>query len=251
MTTTLTGKSALVTGSTSGIGAAIARRLAGDGAHVVVSGRSAQRGEAVVADIVAKGGQATFVQADLGAGEAAVRSLADAASSAVGGDIDVLVNNAAVIIHPAPTGEVTGETITQALAVNVTAPFLLTGILATKMAAKGHGSVINIGSINGLVGMAQVALYSTTKAAIHSLTLSWAAEFAIQGVNVNTVAPGPTATEGNLAIEEMLAPIIAAIPSGRMSTPEEIAAVVAFLASEAGSNIHGSTIAVDGGYSIV
>lgn len=249
MTARLQDRTALVTGSTDGIGVAIARALAAEGAHVVVSGRDTTRGEKVVAAIAEDGGRATFVGADL-VRAVAVRELADAAHAVAGGPLDILVNNAAMLIRPAPTAEVGEDLIDRALAINVKASFLLTGLVAPAMAARGSGVIINIGSINGLLGMAESALYSATKATIHSLTKSWADEYGPAGVRVNTVAPGPTLTEKVTSTKEMqerLAPMLARIPSRRPSTPEEVAKAVVFLASDDASNIHGVTLSVDGG----
>ncbi|SOD72221.1 NAD(P)-dependent dehydrogenase (short-subunit alcohol dehydrogenase family) [Jatrophihabitans sp. GAS493] len=252
MTHSLLHRNALVTGSTGGIGAAIAQALAAAGAFVVVSGRDPARGRAVVQSITDSGGHGTFVQADLADGEVAIRHLAERAQTATSdARVDILVNNAAQLIAPTPTAEVPAELITRALAVNVTAPFLLTGILAPAMAARGYGAVVNVGSINGLIGMANSALYGATKTAVHSLTKSWAAEYAARGVRVNTIAPGPTATERNTAVAEHLAPLLARTPSGRMSTPDEIASAVVFLASDAAPNMHGATLVVDGGFATI
>jgi NAD(P)-dependent dehydrogenase (short-subunit alcohol dehydrogenase family) len=254
MSTRLDGRTALVTGSTDGIGVAIATALATEGAHVVVSGRNTERGKRTVAAIEKTGGRATFAAADLSQGFPAVRELADAAIHAVGGPLDILVNNAAVLITPEPTTEVTEELIDQALNVNVKAAFLLTGLIAPGMAERGQGAIVNLGSINGLFGMAQSALYSATKAAIHSLTKSWAAEYGPAGVRVNTVAPGPTLTEritGSAMIQEHIAPMLATLPSRRASTPEEVAAAVVFLVSDDASNIHGATLSVDGGRAVI
>ena len=212
MPTSLQGRTALVTGSTDGIGAAIARALAAEGAHVVVSGRNPQ-GEKVVAAIGEDGGRATFVRADLAGGAAAVRGLADAARAAAGGPLDILVNNAAMIITPAATAEVDKQLIDQALAVNVKAAILLTGLVAPVMAARGSGAIINMGSISGFAGSAGSALYSATKATIHSLTKSWADEYGPSGVRINTVAPGPTLTEeGRLAAIMTCRPVTRARP---------------------------------------
>ena len=240
----LSNRTALVTGSTDGIGVAIARALAAEGARVIVSGRDTTRGEKVVAGIAEAGGVATFVRADLAEGLSAARALATE-------PVDILVNNAAMLLTPAPTAEVTEDTIDRALAVNIKAAFLLTGLLAPGMAERGHGAIINLGSINGLAGSAGSALYSTTKAAVHSLTKSWADEYGPSGVRVNTVAPGPTTTEKTAGWSEHIAPLIARTPSRRTSTPEEIAQAVLFLAGDGAANIHGALLSVDGGYSAV
>ncbi|MEV2213588.1 SDR family oxidoreductase [Streptomyces sp. NPDC050997] len=247
----LTGRTALVTGSTTGIGAAIAAALAAEGAFVVVSGRDERRGAEVVAHIEKDGGAAAFVKADLSAGADVIGRFATDAVAAADGRIDVLVNNAALLLAPTPTAEVAQETIDEALAVSVRSMFLLTGLLVPPMAERGHGAVVNLGSINAMRGMAHSALYGMTKAAVHSLTASWAAEYGPHGVRVNTVAPGPTLTEKVAAMEEHLAPIIAGTPSRRAGTPAEVAAAVVFLASDEASQVHGATLTVDGGFTAV
>ncbi|ODR21390.1 SDR family NAD(P)-dependent oxidoreductase [Mycolicibacterium porcinum] len=247
-TTRLQGRTALVTGSTGGLGVAIATTLAALGAFVVVSGRNKERGDAVVAEIRAAGGQAEFVAADLGAGGDEVRRLAREATAAAGGRLDILVNNAAVWGMPQPTEEVSEAALLESYQANVIAPFLLTGAVVPAMAERGHGAVINVGSINGLIGGDRSALYSSTKAAAHSLTKSWAVEYGPRGVRVNAVAPGPIATERVADIADELAPVLARVPSRRMSTPEEVAAAVAFLAGEDAGNIHGVILSVDGGW---
>jgi NAD(P)-dependent dehydrogenase (short-subunit alcohol dehydrogenase family) len=251
MTGRLQGRTALVTGSTDGLGVGIARALADEGAFVIVSGRNADRGEKVVAEIGERGGSATFVRADLAGGAAAARELADAAQAAAGGPLDILVNNAAMLIAPGPTAAIGEDVIDGALAVNVKSVILLTGLIAPGMAARGSGAIVNVGSINGLVGMAQSALYSSTKAAVHSLTKSCAAEYGPSGVRVNTIAPGPTLTERNAAFADRIAPIVERAPSRRMGTTDEVGQAVVFLASDEASNIHGATLSVDGGLSAI
>lgn len=244
------GRTALVTGSTDGIGAAIAATLAAEGAHVIVTGRDAARGEKVAAGITESGGTATFAGADL-ARVTDIRDLAEAARRIAGGAPDILVNNAAMLIAPGPTAETGADLIDAALAVNIKAAILLTGLIAPDMAARGHGAIVNLGSINGLIGMAGSALYSATKAAVHSLTKSWAAEYGPSGVRVNTVAPGPTVTEKTAAFADRIAPIIDRAPARRANIPEEVARAVAFLASDEASAIHGATLSADGGLSAV
>lgn len=249
--TRLAGRTALVTGSTGGLGVAIAAAFADEGAFVIVSGRDKQRGDAVVADIRSRGGQADFVAADIGAGEAEVRRLAEQATAAAGGHLDILVNNAALLMMPKATAEIDERELQEAFAVNVFAPFLLTGLLAPPMAERGHGAVVNIGSNTGLRGSAGSAVYSGNKAILHSFTKSWADEYGPAGVRVNAVAPGPISTERAKEFAEHVGPMLARIPSRRMTTPEEVAASVAFLASDDAANIHGAILSVDGGWAAV
>ena len=243
MTETLLGRKALVTGSTDGIGAAIAGALAEAGAQVIITGRDAVKGEKMVAEL---GGRATFVRADLAEGGPVVRALAAAA-----GPVDILVNNAAMLLDPTPTGEVPEDVIDRALAINIKAAFLLTGLVAPAMAERGSGVIVNLGSINGFAGSARSALYSMTKAAMHSLTKSWASEYAESGVRINAVAPGPTMTGKVTAMADRLAPMIARFPSRRPSTPDEVARAVLFLAGDGAANIHGAVLPVDGGASAI
>lgn len=249
--TRLSGRTALITGSTTGLGAAVARALAASGAFVLVSGRNKSGGDAVVADIRARGGEAAFVGADLSAGEEEIRRLAVTATDAAGGRLDILVNNAATLLMPTPTADISERVLRDAFAVNVFAPFLLTGIVAPRMARTGNGVIINIGSITGLRGSAGSAVYDATKAAIHSFTRSWADEYGPAGVRVNAVAPGPIATERQEEFADHLEPVLSRLPSRRMSTPDEVAASVVFLASDDAANIHGAILSVDGGWAAV
>lgn len=244
-------RTALVTGATSGIGKAIAFAMAAEGAHVIVSGRDTGRGNAVVAEITTAGGRADFVQADLGGGAAAVSTLATRTTEVARGQLDILVNNAAYLVGGLETTATTEEIIDQAFAVSVKAPFLLTAALVPAMVARGQGVIINIGSINGLVGMTGAALYGSTKAAIHSLTKSWAAEFGPSGIRVNTVAPGPTLTDMIASLPTIRERFIPVTPSRKLSTPAEVAAAVVFLATDEAANIHGATLSVDGGFTTI
>jgi NAD(P)-dependent dehydrogenase (short-subunit alcohol dehydrogenase family) len=233
----LQGQRALVTGATSGIGRAIAGQLARDGAEVVVHGRDADRGAQAVAAIEASGGRARFVAADLG-DAVAVRRLADAA-----GDIDILVNNGGFSVF-GPTADLDVATFDAMFASNVRAPFLLVAALAPAMAARGSGSIISISSMAGQIGLAGGAAYGATKASLSAMTRAWAAEFSPSGVRVNAVAPGPVATG---APAERTAALGKTTLLGRAASADEIAEVVAFLASPRASYLTGAIIADDGG----
>jgi NAD(P)-dependent dehydrogenase (short-subunit alcohol dehydrogenase family) len=242
----LEGRTALVTGSTSGIGRAIAVALAGQGAHVAVSGRDAGRGEEVVAAIRAAGGHADFLAADIGASADAARALATDATRVLGGRVDILVNNAGV--YPsAPTPELSDEAIDAMLSVNIRAPHVLVAALAPRMVERGSGNIINIGSWVSRIGMPSGPMYASTKAALEALTRGWSAEFGPSGIRVNAVSPGVTLTGGTSAGEAMLTAMAARAPAGRIGTPDDIASAVLFLTSDAATFIHGTTLDVDGG----
>jgi NAD(P)-dependent dehydrogenase (short-subunit alcohol dehydrogenase family) len=229
---------ALVTGGTSGLGRAIARQLGRDGLDVVVHGRDEGRGEQVVSEIGLAGGSASFVAADL-SGQAGVEQLAAGA-----GRVDVLVNNAGFSWF-GPTADLTAETFDALFASNVRAPYFLVAAFAPGMAARGDGSIINVSSMAGRIGLAPGAAYGATKGALESLTRAWAAEFSPHGVRVNAVAPGPVYTGG--AAADRTAALGATTLMGRAADPAEIAALVGFLASPQASYITGAVLPADGG----
>jgi NAD(P)-dependent dehydrogenase (short-subunit alcohol dehydrogenase family) len=240
------GQAAVVTGSTSGIGRAIAHALAARGAHVIVSGRDEARGAAVVKEIRADGGRADFAAANLALDADAVREFAARATSAAGGRVDILVNNAGV--YPATaTADLPDEDLDAMLAVNIRAPHVLVAELGPAMAARGSGVIITIGSWMASVGSPFAALYTATKAADEQMTRSWAAEFGPHGVRVNAVAPGVTLTPGNEHARAVIEQMAAATPAGYPVSPKDIAYAVAFLASSEARMIHGTTLYVDGG----
>lgn len=245
MTQDFAGRTALVTGGNSGIGRAVAEQFAARGAHVVISGRDADRGRQVVDGIRAAGGTADFVAADL-AEVASVRSLAKQASDLGGGHVDVLVNNAG-IFPMGPTADVTETDFDAVYAVNVRAPFYLVAELAPLMAARGSGAIVNVTTMVAYFGMAGMAAYGSSKAAVELLTRAWAAEFGPSGVRVNAVSPGPTRTEGTAVLGENLDHFAGTTPLQRVGTPAEIAAGIVFLASDTASLIHGATLPIDGG----
>ena len=246
MTRPFAGQSALVTGSTSGIGRAIARVLAARGAHVIVSGRDDARGASVVKEIRADGGRADFAAANLALDAGAVRDFAARATAAAGGRVDILVNNAGV--YPATaTADLPDEDLNAMLAVNIRAPHVLVAELAPAMADRGSGVIVTIGSWMASVGSPFAALYTATKAADEQMTRSWSAEFGPRGVRVNAVAPGVTLTPGNEHALHVIERMAAATPAGRPVSPQDIAYAVAFLASGEARMIHGTTLYVDGG----
>ncbi|GAA4756668.1 SDR family oxidoreductase [Amnibacterium soli] len=245
MTASLEGKTALVTGGTSGIGRAAAVMLAARGAHVVVSGRDSTRGEEVVTAIRTAGGSADFVRADLADADSA-RALAARATELGSGHVDVLVNSAGIFPF-GPTAETTQGDFDQVFATNVAAPYFLVAALAPGMAERGDGAIVNVTTMVAEFGAAGMALYGASKAALVLLTKSWAAEFGPAGVRVNAVSPGPTRTEGTAAMGEALDQLAAAGPAGRPGQPEEIAEAIVFLATDGAGFIHGAVVPVDGG----
>jgi NAD(P)-dependent dehydrogenase (short-subunit alcohol dehydrogenase family) len=234
----LEGKVALVTGATSGIGKAAAIQLAAQGATVIVHGRDANRGAAVVAEIENRGGSARFVGADVGEPAEASRLAEEA------GDVDILVNNAGFAWF-GPSAELDAKTLDQLFAANVQAPYLLVSVLAPKMVARGDGVIINIASRAGTVGQPNTAAYGATKAALTSFARSWAAEYGPAGIRVNAISPGPVYT--NAAEREVFDSLGETTVLGRAGQPQEIADVIGFLASPRASYITGTNVAVDGG----
>ncbi|MGI8329253.1 SDR family NAD(P)-dependent oxidoreductase [Actinomadura scrupuli] len=247
MGTRLEHKTALVTGATSNIGRAIAVAFAAEGAHVVVTGRSKERGAEVIEEIRAAGGRADFVLADLDGSARASEDLAAEATRVLGGRIDVLVNNAG--IYPAPSTAATDEaTFDQVYAVNVKAPFFLTAALAPAMAERGSGAIINLGSWIVRLGIPLGSLYSSTKGAMETLTRAWAAEFGPAGVRVNAISPGvilPSLPEG--AGADLAESLMRGTPAGGSGTPDAIGHAAVYLASEESAFVHGTVLDVDGG----
>jgi NAD(P)-dependent dehydrogenase (short-subunit alcohol dehydrogenase family) len=240
----LEGQRAVVTGATSGIGRAVALKLAEAGAEVIVVGRDAGRGADTVSAIEADGGSASFIAADLDD----LESVAQLAEQA--GHVDILVNNAG--IYPfAPTHETDVETFERTFDVNVRAPFFLTAAIAPKMAANGGGSIVNVGTMVAHFGLPGASAYGASKAAIVSLTQTWAAEYGPQGVRVNAVSAGTTRTEGTASMGDELDQLAQTSPLGRPASAEEIAEAIVFLASPRSSYVNGAILAADGGRTAV
>jgi NAD(P)-dependent dehydrogenase (short-subunit alcohol dehydrogenase family) len=241
----LEGKKALVTGGTSGIGREVAKQLAALGAEVVVSGRDTVRGAEAVAEFEAAGGSGRFVAADL-ADFGAIARLAEEV-----GEVDVLVNNAGIFDF-APTPDETRENFEAMFDVNVRAPYFLTAALAPKMAGRDGGSIVNVSTMVAELGMPGSSAYAATKAALASLTRTWAGEFAGFGVRANVVTVGPTATGGTSAMSaDELNFVTGLTKLGRTADPKEIAETIVFLASPRASFVTGANVAVDGGATAV
>ena len=242
-------KTALITGSTSGIGRATALKLARNSVRVVVSGRDARRGQDVVEMIRSEGNEAYFIPADLIDAQSAVE-LAANATEVAGGAIDILVNNAAIGTG-GPTAGTEESTFDAVLATNLKAPFYLVANIAPAMAARGSGAIVNVSTLAAQVALPGLSVYGASKAALDLLTKSWAAEFGPAGVRVNSVSPGPTRTPGSESLGEYLQQLAAQAPLGFVANPEDIAAAIAFLVSDEARFVTGTVLDVNGGRTIM
>jgi NAD(P)-dependent dehydrogenase (short-subunit alcohol dehydrogenase family) len=245
----LTNRRALVTGGARGLGRVMAEALAQAGADVVITSRSADSAVAAASDVAASTGRTVVGLAADVAIASDITRLADDAERALG-PIDILVNNAGINIRGA------SETLTEAdwdsvLDTNVKGPFLCARLLGPRMAARGWGRIINLGSILSVIGIAGRAPYAASKAAVANLTRVLALEWAGQGVTVNAICPGPFGTEMNRPLlndPDKYAAFVAKIPLGRWGELHEIAGATVFLASDASSFVTGSLLFVDGGW---
>ena len=245
----LTGRCALVTGSTRGIGLALARGLAESGASVVVNSRQQAAVDEAVAQLQALGLQARGAAFDV-ADEASVRQ-AFAAFDGDGLAIDILINNAG-IQHRKPMLELELADWQRVIDTNLTAAFLVGREAARRMVARGRGGkIINIGSLTSEAARATVAPYTVAKAGIKLLSKSMAAEWARHGIQANSIGPGYILTDMNEALvnnKEFDAWVRASNPAGRWGKPEELVGTAVFLASDASSYVNGQIIYVDGGW---
>ena len=235
---------ALITGATSGIGRAVANKLAQLGVHVLVVGRNVDRGKKTIAEIRSAGGQADFISSDLRDASSA-REVARRAVELGNGHVDILINNAG--IYPfGRTHETSEELFDKVYSLNVKVPYFLVAELAPLMATRGKGAIVNLSTMVADYGASGTSLYGSSKAAINLLTKSWTAEYGASGVRVNAVSPGPTRTEGTDAMGEGVDRLAAEAPAGRPATADEIAEAVEFLATDRSSFIQGAKLAVDG-----
>ena len=245
----LNGKVAVVTGASKGIGAAIARQLADDGAAVVVNYATSRAGaDQVVADITARGGRAVAVQGDVARKDGIDRLFAETKKAF--GRVDILVNNAGVYEF-APLEQVTEEHFRRQFDLNVL------GLLLTTQAALSHfngdgGSVINISSLVSTLAPANASVYSATKGAVDTITVSLAKELGARKIRVNAVRPGLVETEGAIASGftqgDFHDQYVRSAPLGRIGRPQDIATAVSYLASDESSWVTGETLLVSGGH---
>ena len=244
----LTGKVAVVTGASKGIGTAIATALASEGAAVVVNYSSSKSGaDKVVAEITGNGGKAIAVQADL-AKSADIQSLFAEAKKAFG-RIDILVNNAG-IYEFSPLENLTEEHFHKQFNLNVLGLLLATRAAVQHFDSAG-GSIINISSVVSTLGFPNASVYSGTKGAVDSITRSLAKELGPRGIRINAINPGMVETEGThsagIAESEMRKQVEAQTPLGRIGRPQDIAGAAVFLASSDSSWITGETFVISGG----
>jgi 3-oxoacyl-[acyl-carrier protein] reductase len=239
------GRAALVTGASRGIGAAIAKRLAAEGAKVIAAARTADALDAVVAEIRSAGGAATACPLDL-ADSASIEAAAKSAIAAHG-ELHVLVNNAGVTEDNLIL-RMSRDAWDRVLSTNLTGVFLLTQAIVKSMVRKRYGRIVNVTSVVGLMGNAGQANYAASKAGLIGLTKSVARELASRNITCNAVAPGFIATAmTDRMTEEARAKLSGEIPLERLGTAEDVAAAVAYLASEEASYVTGTVLNVSGG----
>jgi NAD(P)-dependent dehydrogenase (short-subunit alcohol dehydrogenase family) len=245
----LTGKIALVTGASRGIGEGIARLLAAQGAHVIVSSRKQDACEAVAASIRDDGGKAEAYACHIGEMAQIDKLFADL--EAKHGRIDILINNAATNPHFGHITETDVGAFQKTVDVNIRGYFFMSSAAAKLMAKNGGGSIVNVASVNGVTPGAQQGIYSITKAAVISMTKAFARECAPQKVRVNALLPGATDTKFASALFHnpvILEQALSRIPMRRVAEPSEMAGAVLYLASDAASYTTGAALNVDGGY---
>ena len=242
------GKTALITGASRGIGAATAQFMARCGAHVIVSSRKFEACEQVATAIRAEGGAASAYAANIGDGDAIEALFEQIAASGL--SLDILINNAATNPYFGPTLDMDLAAFDKTVQVNIRGYFHASVLAARSMRERG-GAIVNVASVNARRAAPGQAVYSMTKAAIVSMTESFARELAPMGIRVNAVLPGLTETKFASALTgnpDILKPLLRMIPLGRAAQPEEIAPMIAFLCSPAANYVTGASFTADGGF---
>jgi NAD(P)-dependent dehydrogenase (short-subunit alcohol dehydrogenase family) len=247
----LSGKVALITGSSRGIGRAIAEAMAAFGARVVVSSRKREACEEVRASIAKAGGEAVVVPCNIGSKDELARLVEE--TNRLLGPIDVLVCNAAVNPHFGPSQEIPDSAFDKVMATNIRSNHWLCQMTIPSMAARGGGAVIIVSSIGGLKGSERLGAYGISKAADMQMARNLAVEWGPRNVRVNCIAPGLVRTDFARALwenPEIYAKTIQTYPLRRIGEPDELAGAAVFLASRAGAFVTGQTLVVDGGATI-
>jgi NAD(P)-dependent dehydrogenase (short-subunit alcohol dehydrogenase family) len=250
LTFDLTGRVAVVTGASRGIGRAVAVALAEAGADVCVAARTASDLEDTAAAVRAAGRRSLVVPTDVAVAADVDRLIARTVAEL--GGLDVLVNNSG-IGEPCTALDTTDELWDRHLAVNATGTFLCCRAAAGHMLARGSGKIVNITSIFALKGVPNYAAYTASKAAVVGLTKALAVEWAAGGVQVNAVAPGYFATDINAearADPERLARLVRSVPAGRIAEPDEVGPLIVYLASPASDYMTGAVLTCDGGWHV-
>lgn len=245
----LSGKIALVTGASRGIGQAIAELLAQHGAHVIISSRKAESCQVVVDNIINAGGSAEAMACHIG--EMAQIEAIFAQIEAKHGRLDILVNNAATNPHFGAIVDTDVNAFQKTVDVNIRGYFFMSSYGAKLMAKNGGGAIVNVASVNGVIPGLFQGIYSITKAAVMSMTQAFAKECAGMGVRVNALLPGFTDTKFASALvknEQVVKSVLQHVPMNRIAQPNEMAGAVLYLVSPAASYTTGVCLNVDGGY---
>ena len=247
------GKSAIVTGGSSGIGREIALRLAAEGAVVTVANRTAESGAAVVREIEAAGGKAHAFPCDVRI-ESSVQAMVDGVVETAG-CVDILIAASGIMVR-APISEMSVEDFRAVVDTNLTGSFLLARAVAPHLRNRKAGKIVLFGSTAAVIGYAAGAAYGSSKAGVIALTRTLAAELARDGINVNCISPGGTVTAINAVIRDANPNADSGLaglnPSGRgFMMPEDIAGAALFLCSDAATSIHGHNLVIDEGFTAV
>ncbi|ARJ07681.1 NAD(P)-dependent dehydrogenase [Cnuibacter physcomitrellae] len=253
MSQKLKGRKAVVTGAGSGMGRAIAKRFAEEGASVAALDLDLAAAESTAQSIVEAGGTAFSLRVDV-SDDASVRAAIDGSVTALGG-IDVLANIAGILDGYAPVLETSEQLWDRIIGVDLKGPFLMTRAVLPTMLENGGGTIVNMASIAGFVARGGGAAYTSAKHGVIGLTKQTAADYGLRGIRVNAICPGAVETamtkqildEGEAAVIES----INAVPAGRHAQPEEIANLALFLANDESSFVHGAAYVIDGGWTIV
>lgn len=247
----LSGKVAIVTGSSKGIGLSIAKGLAENGAKIVISSRKQDAVDAVAKEFKEAGLEAIGIECHIG--DTTQREQLMAKTMDAYGRIDILVNNAAINPFYGPLESADEDVFDKIMNVNVKAPWILSNLAQPHMKANGGGSIINIASVEGIHPGFRLGLYSMTKSAVIMLTKNQAKEWGRYGIRSNVVCPGLIKTKFSESLwsnEKLVEQYTSIVPLKRVAEPDEMAGIVMLLASDAGSYMTGGVFAADGGYLI-